>query len=180
MCPSLIKARPQCNQMKMWYIFLCDPWPTANNQIEKRLCFKGIWWNMIFKAEKTSKRPCSHHHLNWATACQNQQNGICVQQRQISLGESLIRLGGSESFCWFCQEAAELGSSTRFGICCWRTALSWGTYMSRAMRKHLMSYANNKDADQPAHPRSLISVFVVRCLDSVLSLVSETKISFSC
>ena len=40
-----------------------------------------------------------------------------------------------------------------------------------------MSYANNKGADQPAHPRSLISAFVVRCLDSVMSLVSVTKIS---
>ena len=39
-----------------------------------------------------------------------------------------------------------------------------------------MSYANNKGADQPAHPRSLISAFVVRCLDSVMSLVSVTKI----
>ena len=41
----------------------------------------------------------------------------------------------------------------------------------------LMSYANNKGADQPAHPRSLISAFVVRCLDNVMSLVSVTKIS---
>ena len=40
-----------------------------------------------------------------------------------------------------------------------------------------MPYANNKGADQPAHPRSLISAFVVRCLDSVMSLVSVTKIS---
>ena len=31
----------------------------------------------------------------------------------------------------------------------------------------LMPYANNKGADQPAHPRSLISTFVVRCLDSM-------------
>ena len=29
-----------------------------------------------------------------------------------------------------------------------------------------LSYVNNKSADQPAHPRSLISAFVVRCLDS--------------
>ena len=41
----------------------------------------------------------------------------------------------------------------------------------------LMSYANNKGTDQPAHPRSLISAFVVRCLDSVMSLVSVTEIS---
>ena len=40
-----------------------------------------------------------------------------------------------------------------------------------------MSYANNKGADQPAHPRSLISAFVVRCLDSTISLDSIAEIS---
>ena len=30
----------------------------------------------------------------------------------------------------------------------------------------IMPYANNKDTDQPAHLHSLISAFVVRCLDS--------------
>ena len=30
-----------------------------------------------------------------------------------------------------------------------------------------MPYANNKGSDQPAHPRSLISAFVVRCLYSI-------------
>ena len=34
------------------------------------------------------------------------------------------------------------------------------------MRKTLLSYMNNKGADQPAHPHSLNSAFVVRCLDS--------------
>ena len=41
----------------------------------------------------------------------------------------------------------------------------------------LMPYANNKGADQPAHPRSLISTFVVRCLDSKMPLVSISEIS---
>ena len=41
----------------------------------------------------------------------------------------------------------------------------------------LMPYANDKDADQPVHPHSLISVFVIRCLDSLMSLVSVSKIS---
>ena len=45
------------------------------------------------------------------------------------------------------------------------------------MRKPVMPYANNKGADQPAYPRSLISVFVVRCLDSMIPLVSITEIS---
>ena len=41
----------------------------------------------------------------------------------------------------------------------------------------LMPYANNKGADQPAHPRSLISAFVVRSVDSIISLVSRSEIS---
>ena len=41
----------------------------------------------------------------------------------------------------------------------------------------LMSYANNKGADQPAHPRSLISAFVVHCLDSIISLDPIAEIS---
>ena len=40
-----------------------------------------------------------------------------------------------------------------------------------------MQYANNKGADQPAHPRSLIGTFVVRCLDSITPLVSIGEIS---
>ena len=38
-------------------------------------------------------------------------------------------------------------------------------------------YANNKDTDQPVHPRSLINTFVVCCLDSIISLVSIFTIS---
>ena len=41
----------------------------------------------------------------------------------------------------------------------------------------LISYANNKGADQPAHPRSLISAFFVRCLDRIISLDSIAEIS---
>ena len=41
----------------------------------------------------------------------------------------------------------------------------------------LMSYANNKGAGQPAHARSLISAFVVRCLDSIISRDSIAEIS---
>ena len=47
--------------------------------------------------------------------------------------------------------------------------------MNHVMKNLFMPYANNKGADQPAHPRSLISAFVVRCLDSTVSLVSISK-----
>ena len=40
-----------------------------------------------------------------------------------------------------------------------------------------MTYANNEGADQPAHSRRLISTFVVRCLDSIIPLVSISEIT---
>ena len=40
-----------------------------------------------------------------------------------------------------------------------------------------MPFANNKGVDQPAHPCSLINAFVVRCLDSIMPLVSIPEIS---
>ena len=40
-----------------------------------------------------------------------------------------------------------------------------------------MPYANNKGTDQPAHPRSLISAFIVRYQDSILPLFAVAEIS---
>ena len=40
-----------------------------------------------------------------------------------------------------------------------------------------LTYVNNKGIDQPAHPWSLISAFVVCLLDSVILLVSVFKLS---
>ena len=45
------------------------------------------------------------------------------------------------------------------------------------MRKLVIPDANNNDADQPAHPRCLIGVFVIHCLGSIISLVSIPEIS---
>ena len=40
-----------------------------------------------------------------------------------------------------------------------------------------MAYANNKVADQPLHPRSLISTFVVRFLVSIIHVLAISEIS---
>ena len=40
-----------------------------------------------------------------------------------------------------------------------------------------MPNANNKGADQPARQRSLISAFVVRCLDSIIPQLAISEIS---
>ena len=44
-------------------------------------------------------------------------------------------------------------------------------------KKCLVSYANKKGTDQPAHLHSLISAFVVHCLDSIISLDTISEIS---
>ena len=38
-----------------------------------------------------------------------------------------------------------------------------------------MPYANNKDEDHPAHPRSLISAFAVRFLDSIIHILVKSQ-----
>ena len=45
------------------------------------------------------------------------------------------------------------------------------------MRKPVLPYVNNKGADQPGHPRSLIFLCVIRCLDSIIPLLFIAKIS---
>ena len=45
------------------------------------------------------------------------------------------------------------------------------------MGKPVYAHANNKGADQPTHPRSLISAFIVRCLDSIIPILDIDKIS---
>ena len=39
-----------------------------------------------------------------------------------------------------------------------------------------LPYANNKGADQPAYPHSLISTFAVHSLDSIIPVVSTSEI----
>ena len=41
----------------------------------------------------------------------------------------------------------------------------------------IYAYANNKGIDQPVHPHSLISAFVIHYLDCVMPLVSITRYS---
>ena len=47
--------------------------------------------------------------------------------------------------------------------------------LSHIMTKSAL--ANNKGADKPTHPRSLISTCVVRCLDSTIPTLATAKIS---
>ena len=142
----------------------------------------------------------------WAATWQNQQNecapsedsdqpghppiliSLCCPHEE-SLGpklpikrtaKTLTRLGrcpgwsesslGAHLFCWFCHVVAHFIFSG-YNVSIWynKWATSW--------QNLLLPYANNKGADQPAHQCSLIGAFVVHCLDSIIPLVSITKIS---
>ena len=39
-------------------------------------------------------------------------------------------------------------------------------------------FANNKGAEQPAHPHSLISTFSIRLLESIISKLATSKVVF--
>ena len=41
----------------------------------------------------------------------------------------------------------------------------------------LRGFANNTGADQPAHPRSLISAFVIRFFESIIYTLATAEIS---
>ena len=60
----------------------------------------------------------------------------------------------------FSRQSAGVSANRYFWI--WFTII-WAT----SWENLLVPYANKKDADQPAHPCSLISAYVVPCLDSI-------------
>ena len=56
-------------------------------------------------------------------------------------------------------------------------AKSSGLYGPQREKTCLRGFANNKGADKPAHPRSLISAFVIRLLESTLSKLATSEFS---
>ena len=63
---------------------------------------------------------------------------------------------------------------------CRLAAISYALYMGLDARKPDFGgkFAKNKDADQPAHSRSLISACVIRVLESTISKLATSEISF--
>ena len=49
--------------------------------------------------------------------------------------------------------------------------------MSLVMAKPVFAICEQKGANQPAHPLSLISAFIICCFDSIIPLVSISEIS---
>ena len=50
-------------------------------------------------------------------------------------------------------------------------------HMGLEVRKPVFwGFVNNKDADQPVHPHSTISAFVIRLLESIISKLATSEI----
>ena len=62
-------------------------------------------------------------------------------------------------------------------LCVYTVALWHPRYGRRREKTCLRGFANNTGADQPAHPRSLISAFVVRFLESIICKLATGEIS---
>ena len=48
-------------------------------------------------------------------------------------------------------------------------------HMSHIVRKPVFALTNNKGADQPAHPRSMISAFIIRCHDGIVPILYKSE-----
>ena len=68
------------------------------------------------------------------------------------------------------------GPFNRAKMCCYRNkecSIVWAS----AQENMSLGFTNNKGADQPVHPHSLISAYVIRLLESVLSKLAPSEIS---
>ena len=79
--------------------------------------------------------------------------------------ETLIRSRVKRGLIWVCT------------VCLCPTKRTLGLYGPRREKTCLRRFANNKGADQPAHPRSLISAFLIRFLESTISKLATSEIS---
>ena len=71
----------------------------------------------------------------------------------------------------------EVGGAYYIWVVCLFVTIFDASRMSHVTRKPVFAYANNKGADQLVHPHSLISAFVVRCLDSIVPLLAIAETS---
>ena len=53
--------------------------------------------------------------------------------------------------------------------------LTFMIYVAGCEKTFFLPYVNNKGADQPTYPRSLIRAFVIRCLDSIIHLYKKNS-----
>ena len=106
------------------------------------------------KAQASPRLCCSHS--------QSMKTHINISELRPGLIRQHVRLFGGLQFAY--------AIITKFSCT--------GPFGPRREKILLRGFANNKGADLPAHPRSLISAFVIRLLESVISKLVTSKIAF--
>ena len=122
----------------------------------------------------------------------------------VVFSSSLLKIFQNLLIWWFCKLIAAFMNKSfavwlcpgpgkwEFEIFCWQAFKSWpkgqhfpyvqlfwaGTlYEPHHEKTCLCHMRTTRGADYPAHPHSLISTFIVRCLDSIIPILDESKIS---
>ena len=115
----------------------------AKTQIS--LGIRPVWSESSLSAWRKLGSLATH----WAHREDSDQTGRCPGWSESSLG--------AQSFCWFCHEAAHILKTLDKGKIL-RIPMTSKITEPCHEKTCLMSYAKNKDADQPTHQRSMISV----------------------
>ena len=119
------------------------------------------------------------YNIQWSVICAipyfTITQSICVAEQ---LALQRLYIGSNPLEAWFLPDltsiylyADSLQIISSITLHDWYTVekniktVTWAT----SWENLFMPYANNKGTDQPAHQRSLISTFVVRCLDSIIT-----------
>ena len=148
---------------KIFYSILCAFKEYKTRKIfmpsQCNILFKHLWWGLVIKS--LSNR--YYMNKNFFSPMQiNSNSSTCIGTiLQISQPIFFLQNWCSKYFTCLHYQKNTPDSSI------W--ASSWQN----------LSYANanNKSANQPMHPRSLISTFVVHCWDNTVSVVATYKIS---
>ena len=134
---------------------------------------KIIFWSMMkfLKHKEPSQTRKSVFCFSWKAVLKcNYGNQMC----RLALVSHIISaewLTESQNQC----HSPLLDRSNLVGIGTVNTwAMSWENLLVPYVNNNV-PYVNNKGADQPAHPHSLISVFVVCCLDSLIPKLAKYK-----
>ena len=127
----------------------------------------------------------------WASI-QSDKSSLCLlwvakaQTFFMWIAKTLIRLGACPGWSEYSLDAKVIllvfSCFDSYGTYCWppekrkkwyhRVLSSLINIRATSLENLFMPYANNKGADQPEHPHSLISTFVVHCLDSIIPLLT--------
>ena len=120
--------------------------------------FKNQWVYKIFLITCKGKNLCIEGFMQKKKKCSNifWWHLLCKELKILKLAKKLP----------FSSDMNASHNLKQKCFCIWAT--SW--------ENRLMPYANNKDADQLAHLRSLISAFLVRCLDRIIPILAIAKI----